>query len=321
MLSIREVGFLMRWVAPQVPWKFSLFMAEMGWTCMVTGYSIVLWSRLSIIVENRRVVRAVLAIILFDGFLFHSALWVLQYGLAFQKGIRARKPWLKVLNPFERIEVTVFTIQECGISAIYIWGVWRLLKDQVHRTKRIRHVLWLLFVVQVITISMDIVVSVLDLAGYFTLKAIIHSWIYGIKLELEFVVLNQLVDIAKSGVPGLRTITDDSVPDSVVISNTAVSSGFGMPIPSPKSQMTFATNPDWLGPTDPKSSPEVEMGNLTAMRRMSSPAPLGGLRSIPEGQTSQGNMLSFEEMLAAGPRPRARPSDLRLDRIGVIPVP
>jgi hypothetical protein len=36
---------------------------------------------------------------------------------------------------------------------------------------------------------MDIIICVLDVAGYFTLKAIIHFWVYGIKLELEFVVL------------------------------------------------------------------------------------------------------------------------------------
>jgi len=30
-LSIREVGFLMRWVAPNVPWQFSLALAEAGW--------------------------------------------------------------------------------------------------------------------------------------------------------------------------------------------------------------------------------------------------------------------------------------------------
>ena len=137
MLSIREVGFLMRWVAPHVPWKFSLFLAEIGWTCMVTGYSIVLWSRISIIIQSRVLVWGILAVVLFDGFVFHTALWVLQYGLGSVKGA-ARRPWLRVLNPFERVQVTVFTVQECFISAVYMWGVWRLLKDQEHRTKRKR---------------------------------------------------------------------------------------------------------------------------------------------------------------------------------------
>jgi hypothetical protein len=180
MLSIREVGFLMRWTAPQVPWIFSLFLAEIGWTCMVTGYSIVLWSRLSIIIADRRIIWGIFAVIMFDGFVFHSALWTLQYGISTRKGVAQRQPWLDVLNPFERVQITVFTVQECAISAVYMWGVWQLLKDQEHRTKRIRHVLWLLFAVQAIVISMDVIVCVLDLAGYFTLKAIIHSWVYGL---------------------------------------------------------------------------------------------------------------------------------------------
>lgn len=62
-----------------------------------------------------------------------------------------------------------------------MWGVWRLLKDaqSVFDTPS-----GCLFAVQVITISTDIIVCVLDAAGYFTLKAIIHSWVYGIKVEL-----------------------------------------------------------------------------------------------------------------------------------------
>jgi hypothetical protein len=318
MLSIREVGFLMRWVAPHVPWQFSLFLAEIGWTCMVTGYSIVLWSRLSIIVENRRVIWGVFAVIMFDGIVFHTSLWILQYGLSSNKGA-ARQPWLKIVNPFERVQVTVFTVQECGISALYMWGVWRLLQEQVHRTKRIRHVLSLLFVVQTITIAMDIAVCVLDVAGYFTLKAIIHSWVYGIKLELEFVVLNQLVDIAKTGVPGLKTITDDSVPDSTITSKTAVSSTSAMP--SPDSQLTFHTKPEWLLPAEPENLPDNKTGNLAMMRRMSSPAPLGtGLGSIPEGEIPRGHIPSFQETLSQS-SPHRRSTNLSLDSIGVIPDP
>lgn len=312
----------MRWVAPQVPWIFSLFLAEIGWTCMVTGYSIVLWSRLSIIIDNRRVIWGILAVVLFDGFVFHTALWVLQYGLSSVKGA-ARGPWLDVLNPFERVQVTVFTVQECVISAVYMWGVWRLLKDQEHRTKRARHVLWLLFAVQVITISMDLVVCILDLAGYFTLKAIIHSWVYGLstrqsrqawviitdsnaELELEFVVLNQLVDIAKSGVPGLKTITDDSVPDSTVTSNPSE-------MPSqPDSDRTFVTRPEWLA-SESSEGTEPKLSSKQIARRMSSPAPLS---SIPEANT-----MSFQEMLRRPHYRTTSESNIEMDSIGVIPEP
>jgi hypothetical protein len=273
----------------------------------VTGYSIVLWSRLSIIVHSRRIVWAVLGVILFNGFVFHTALWVLQYGLSTVTVAKGdRKPWLAVLNPFERVQITVFTVQECGISMVYMWGVWTLLKDQEHKGKRVRYVLWMLFLVQAITISMDLVVCILDLAGYFTLKAIIHSWVYGLKLELEFVVLNQLVDIAKSGVPGLKSVTDDSVPESTV---TSAPSGTTI---APESESPgFMTRPDWLPPSPDASEGKSVSFQLT--RRMSSPAPLG---IIPEGES-----MSLEEMLAQTRQRTGRGNDVSIKRIGVIPDP
>ncbi|KAF2432909.1 hypothetical protein EJ08DRAFT_563958, partial [Tothia fuscella] len=198
-LSIRAIGFLLRWVAHNVPWQFSLYLVEVGWIGMVTGFSIVLWSRLNIIVLNVKILRYVLIMIIVNGVVFHSALVILQYGLAAQKGDPVKRaPWLKVLNPFERVQITMFTVQEFIITCIYIHAAYKLLVDRLIRQPHaIRNVLLLLFCVQLGILMMDVVVIAFDLAGFFTLKAVLHSWVYGIKLELEFVVLNQLVDIAK----------------------------------------------------------------------------------------------------------------------------
>lgn len=158
------------------------------------------------------------------------------------------------------------------------------------------------------TILMDIVVCTLDLIGYFTLKAIIHSWVYGVKLELEFAVLNQLVDIAKSGVPGLTTITDDSVPESILTTTTGISSTVSA-MPSPDSQNTLKPGGWWI-PQAP-----VYPGADTISRRMSAPVPQSaGLGSIPEGEIAQGQNMTFEQMMRdTGP--------LSLEGIGVIPEP
>ena len=127
------------------------------------------------------------------------------------------------------------------------------------------------------------------------------------ELELEFVVLNQLVDIAKSGVPGLKTITDDSVPDSTVTSNPSE-------MPSqPDSDRTFVTRPEWLS----SGSSEGTEGKSTSVqmaRRMSSPAPLS---AIPESRT-----MSLQEVLARSAYHRSTSdSNIEMDRIGVIPDP
>jgi hypothetical protein len=266
---------------------------------MVTGFSIVLWSRLNIIVEDKRVRRGVLAMILTNGFIFHSALITLQFGLASAKGPQ-RTGWLRVLNPMERTQITMFTVQEIIISLFYIHATWKIMHDRiVHHRERTRKVLVMLFVVQTTVVMMDIVVITLDLAGWFTLKAIIHSWVYGIKLELEFVVLNQLVEIARAGVPGLSTITDSSLPSS---SQTDSMQNTASPMPSPNSGAPLAGKQQWWVPPPTgavRHAPSID--SVTSRRNQSN----AGLGLIPEG----GAILPTEQRM------------LSLDSIGVIPEP
>lgn len=200
----------MKYDAPWVPWILSTVLGEAGWVGMVTGFSIVLWSRLNIVVEDRRIRNGVLAMILTNGFIWHTALIILQFGLAGATVSGAnRNDWLRILNPFERTQITVFTVQEFIIFGFYIQATYRILHNRVfRRSDRTRKVMLTLFVVQTVEIMLDIVIITLDLAGYFTLKAVMHSWVYGIKLELEFVILNQLKETAKSGVPGLILIPE-----------------------------------------------------------------------------------------------------------------
>jgi hypothetical protein len=299
-----------------VPWQFSLFLAEAGWVGMVTGFAIVLWSRLNIIILDKRVLRGVLAMIIVNGLVWHTALVILQYGLAGAK-LDHRKAWLRVLNPFERVQITMFTVQESIIALMYIWATYKILVDRmVQQRQTTRNVLLLLFVVQTGVLMMDIVIIVLDLAGYFTLKAILHSWVYGIKLELEFVVLNQLVEIAKSGVPGLSSIKDDDVPDSSHVESTGNNSSTQPQAASPDSSLALRDkHPEgWWPPLpaeiyDSPGSPSFASSSSKSPRVSVSKSPTGSLmqrHNTGLGLIREDQVLGFEEMLS-------------LDKIGVIP--
>ena len=45
----------------------------------------------------------------------------------------------------------------------------------------------------------DVLLIALDYAQYFTLKAVIHSFVYAFKLQLEFVILNQFRYVIADG--------------------------------------------------------------------------------------------------------------------------
>jgi len=115
----------------------------------------------------------------------------------------------------ERVQVLGFSIQEIIISAIYIYATLQMLKGSFN--KKIRNTIAFLVLIQIIVILADVLVISLDYAQYFTLKAVLHSFVYAFKLQLEFVILNQFREvIAKGGIAprGLDALQVESNPPS-----------------------------------------------------------------------------------------------------------
>jgi glutamine synthetase len=65
----------------------------------------------------------------------------------------------------------------------------------------------LLLLVQLVAITFDVAIVFMDFAGYLQLKFIVFSFAYAVKLELEFVALNQLVELSKMGLQGVASMS------------------------------------------------------------------------------------------------------------------
>ncbi len=120
-----------------------------------------------------------------------------QQGFQFGLGTSSPTRYAFYMDYMERIQITLFTIQETIISLCYIITTIRLLHDSLH--SRTVKVLRLLNLVQGVVIGLDIVMIMMDYCEKLTLKAVLHTWEYAVKLKLEFVVLNQVLDISKKG--------------------------------------------------------------------------------------------------------------------------
>ena len=179
---------------------------------MVTGFSLVLYSRLHLVIRSQRVLRLVLALIVTDAFLFHVPTVVFQFGLSNKS---SHKKYLPYMAPMERVQILGFSIQEILISTIYIYATLQMLKGSFNR--KIQRTTAFLILIQVVVILCDVVVIALDYAQYFTLKAVIHSFVYAFKLQLEFVILNQFKDVIANGglaPKGLQVLQADSSPST-----------------------------------------------------------------------------------------------------------
>jgi hypothetical protein len=105
----------------------------------------------------------------------------------------------------------MFSAQEIIISSFYVYAAYRYLQGRFTQKSKTRQAMFLLLFIQVVIIALDITIIVIDLGGYLKLKIVIHSFIYSVKLELEFVVLNQLVEISKMGLHGVPSLNAAAV--------------------------------------------------------------------------------------------------------------
>lgn len=190
-ITLHTIGFILKLLVPGVNVYLSTVLAKVGWICDTTGFAVVLYSRLHLLVDSSRTLKLVLGMIIADAIIFHTPMIVFLMGLS----TSSHENWAQYVNPFEYTQVVGFSIQETIISGIYIRKTAKYLKTGY--STQLRKVMTLLITVQVLVVLMDITLIVIDCIGMFTLKAILHPFAYAIKLKIEFAVLNLLLNMVK----------------------------------------------------------------------------------------------------------------------------
>lgn len=185
---------------------FPVAMELIAWVCMVTGQSLVLWSRLHLVVQNPKILRGTLAMIIIDAILFHVPASVLELGAHSNRS----ELFTSAFNIFERIQLIAFSLQEVVLSVIYSWEAVRLLK--LRPRGRYRGTLVQLLIVNLAMIMMDAAVIGVQYSGFFDIQVILKAMVYSIKLKLEYAILGKLVVFAeKSGSSSAPTDLSDFV--------------------------------------------------------------------------------------------------------------
>lgn len=108
-----------------------LIINNYGWWTMVTGQSVVLYSRLGIVLGkgSDRVLRAVKWMIIVDAILFHVSTTVVVFGANYATWTD-RQYFSRAYTYIEKIQMTGFCIQEFIISGLYLWKTLDILKIQ-----------------------------------------------------------------------------------------------------------------------------------------------------------------------------------------------
>lgn len=168
--------------------NISLMFTSIGWYCMVTGQSMVLWSRLHLLVQNRKLLRGILYVIIIDAFVLHIPTTVLAFGT---NAPSHPKKFVRGYETMERIQLIGFCIQETLLSVLYIWETVKFLK--LHVRNRYWGILHQLLFINVLIILMDASFVAVQYAGFYAIQVTFKALVYSIKLKLEYAILGKLV--------------------------------------------------------------------------------------------------------------------------------
>jgi hypothetical protein len=159
---------------------------------MVTGQSLVLWSRLHLVMQKPRRLKIILWIIIVDAILCHGTVIPMVYGSFSNNPEIFAKPY----SIAEKMEVIIFFLQEVMISTFYIIETVGIMRNGNylgnHRSSR--RLMQHLVIVNVLIILLDSTIIILEFANLYDYQISYKPFAYSVKLQLEFTVLNRLVD-------------------------------------------------------------------------------------------------------------------------------
>jgi hypothetical protein len=161
-----------------------------GWMIMVVGFILVLYSRLHLVIINPRVRQILLPIILVvvigtNILTFTITYVVVALDLGGGNGDTVYTlGWrLQLLSP----------IEEILLASLYVFFFIHFLKDSSKDYDVKKKTFYLLCTAQAVIISCDIVIVVITYRRLKLVRTTIYPFLYALKLEYEFMVLNYLV--------------------------------------------------------------------------------------------------------------------------------
>lgn len=232
-IAPHTVGFIVKFYGLTSAWWASLVLISPGWFLMVTGQSLVLYSRLNLVVANETRLRWVLYMIIFDTIILGIPIMILAF---LDNRPNAPISIINAFSTFDKIQVGIFTVQEATISGLYIYETVRLLGSggEINKRNPLRKLLAHLAVVNILVLVFDATLLGTEYSGNYNIQATYKPAIYSIKLKIEFSVLNRLVRIVKN--------------KELAFSNPSHSSG-SHPLSSFTNTVSFAAHNGFVGDT------------------------------------------------------------------------
>ncbi|RYP08938.1 hypothetical protein DL764_001591 [Monosporascus ibericus] len=171
-----------------VPWSLGYFIKDFKLVSGTVLYGVFISS-------GWLYLRLVLAMIIFNAVVLHIPTIVMGFGA------QSDNPdiWLVLYPIYEKVEVTIFFLQELVISSLYIICTVPSFRNERFLGKNVGRMWHRLILVNVLVIALDATVLGHEFGNHYDIQTAYKGMVYSIKLKLEFSVLNDLINITKSG--------------------------------------------------------------------------------------------------------------------------
>ncbi|KAH6867340.1 hypothetical protein B0T10DRAFT_569499 [Thelonectria olida] len=193
-IAFNGTGYLIKHLSLSTEANLYATIILIGWCTMITGQSVVLYSRLHIVMHSQRRLRLVLYMIIANALWLHLPVIVLVYGA----NSANPKPFETPYSIFEKIQLSVFFIQELVLSGLYVWETSKRLRlEKSVGNTRTRVVMNHLIYVNVLVVLLDVTILGLEFANLYDIQTAWKPLVYSVKLKLEFSILNRLVELTR----------------------------------------------------------------------------------------------------------------------------
>lgn len=199
-VALNAVGYLLKFLRPEAASTAGLetlytILVLTGWCTMITGQSVVLFSRLHLLVYDRFTIRFVLAMIVADALLCHPPTIAL---FSLVNNSANPEPYTAAYSIFEKTQLFVFFVQEFIISSVYIVESAKFLRSRTRHhgggggggggggssmttastgnflTDSNSMVMYWLIAVNVFVVLLDVSILALEFSGFYDLQT---SWV------------------------------------------------------------------------------------------------------------------------------------------------
>lgn len=173
-----------------------------GWYAMVTGQSVVLYSRLHLVTTHARYSRWVLYMIIFNFLALQIPTTVLFLGS--NHGITK---FVEPFNIYERVQLIGFSVQEIIIGGLYIWETMTGLRSLwAMKGPAGQRVIMNIIIINILAVLLDASLLATEYTGNFDIQTTYKPVVYSIKLKMEFTVLNSLLAVVSTNPPTIEDV-------------------------------------------------------------------------------------------------------------------